>query len=82
MTESMKEAAQQALQGLPDDELSQVLDFLSYLHWKREERTDWFQGEEWQVRYREAQADLAKGRYRDFDDVEDLIAELKSGSAE
>jgi hypothetical protein len=41
MTESLKEAAQQALRGLPDEELGQVLDFLSYLHWKREEKTDW-----------------------------------------
>ena len=38
----------------------------------------WFWTEEWQKRYREAKADLEEGRFRDFDDVEDLLAELKS----
>jgi phosphoglycolate phosphatase-like HAD superfamily hydrolase len=58
-----------------------VLDFIGYPHWRREE-TDRsrFWTEEWQERYREAKADLTEGRFRDFDDVEDLLAELKGQS--
>ena len=55
-----------------------MLDFIGYRRWRRE-KTDqsWFGTEAWQARYREAKADLAEGRFRDFDDVEDLLAELK-----
>jgi hypothetical protein len=38
----------------------------------------WFWTEEWQKRYRQAKEDLEEGRFRDSDDVEDLLAELKS----
>ncbi len=78
MAAHIKEVAKQVLDELPDDEAAEVLDFISYLRWRREEMDQsWFWTEEWQERYREAKADLAEGRFRDFDDVEDLLAELK-----
>jgi hypothetical protein len=58
----------------------EVLDFIGYLRWRSRDVQDqlWFWDEEWQERYREAREDLAQGRYTEFEDVEDLIRELKS----
>lgn len=79
MAITVKEVARQALDELPEGEAVEVLDFISYLRWRREEMDQsWFWTEEWQTRYREAKADLVEGRFRDFDDIEDLLAELKS----
>jgi len=79
MATNVKEVAKQALDQLPEGEAAEVLDFIHYLRWRREEADQsWFWSEEWQARYQEARADLAQGRFRDFDDVEDLLAELKS----
>ena len=36
----------------------------------------WFWTEEWQAREREADEDLANGRYEEFDDFEDFINSL------
>jgi hypothetical protein len=36
----------------------------------------WFWTEEWQVGEREAEADLAAGRYQVFDKMEDMIDDL------
>lgn len=81
MAANIKEMAKQALDELPEGEAAEVLDFIGYLRWRREETDQsWFWNEEWQSRYREAKADLSEGRFRDFDDVEDLLAELKSQS--
>ena len=79
MGTSVKKLTKRAVDELPEDEAAKVLDFIGYLHWRRE-KTDqsWFWTEEWQERYREAKADLEEGRFRDFDDLEDLLAELKS----
>jgi hypothetical protein len=43
-----------------------------------EEETDqsWFWTDEWQQRYAEAMNDLKEGRIKEYDDVEDLIADL------
>ena len=38
----------------------------------------WFWSEEWQQGEREADKALARGEYKDFDKVEDLIADLHS----
>jgi bifunctional DNA-binding transcriptional regulator/antitoxin component of YhaV-PrlF toxin-antitoxin module len=38
----------------------------------------YFWSEEWQAAEREAEADIAAGRVRQFDNVEDLIRELNS----
>lgn len=38
----------------------------------------WYWSAEWQSKEREADEDLAAGRYRDFDDIEDLIRYLNS----
>ena len=38
----------------------------------------WFWSAEWQAKEREVDENLAAGRYRDFDDVEDLIRYLNS----
>lgn len=79
MTTRIRDIAKNALNELPEDEAAEVLDFIRYLHWRREEADQsWFWTEEWQVRYREAKADLSQGRFRDFDDVEDLLAELRT----
>ena len=78
MVTDVKEIAKQALDELPEDEAVEVLDFIAYLRWRREEvDQSWFWTEDWQKRYREAKANLEEGRFRDFDDVEDLLAELK-----
>ena len=38
----------------------------------------WFWSEEWQQKEREADEALAKGRYQEFEDVEELIRDLNS----
>lgn len=38
----------------------------------------WFWSREWQKKEREADEALAKGDYKEFDDVEELIRELNS----
>jgi phosphoglycolate phosphatase-like HAD superfamily hydrolase len=79
MATDVRKLTKQAVDELPEDEAAEVLDFISYLRWRREEMDQsWFWTEEWQEHYREAKADLAEGQFRDFDDVEDLLAELKS----
>ena len=79
MALNIKEMAKQVLDGLPEDEAAEVLDFIGYLRWRREETDQsWFWTEEWQIRYREAKADLVEGRFQDFDNIDDLLAELKS----
>ena len=78
MATTVREVAKQALDELPEDAAAQVLDFIGYLRWRREEvDQSWFLTDEWQTRYQEAKADLAEGRFRDFDDVESLLVELK-----
>jgi len=78
MATTVREAAKQALDELPEDAAAQVLDFIGYLRWRREEvDQSWFLTDEWQTRYQEAKAELAEGRFRDFDDVESLLVELK-----
>jgi len=78
MNTKLKEAAKQALEKLPEDEAAEVLDFIHYLQWRREETDQpWFWTDEWQKRYRESKGDLSEGRFLDFDDVEDVLAELK-----
>ncbi len=69
-----------ALDALPEDQIVEVLDFIGYLQWRSRDMEDqlWFWTEEWQERYREAKEDLAHGRYEEFEDVEDLLRELKS----
>jgi hypothetical protein len=79
METTVRELTKRVLDELPEDEVAEVLDFIWYLGWRREEMDQaWFWTKEWQTRYQEAKADLAEGRFRDFDDIEDLLAELKS----
>ena len=79
MSASIKEMAKQVLDELPEDEAAEVLDFIGYLRWRRAEMDQsWFWSEEWQTRYREGKADLAEGRFQDLDDIEELLAELKT----
>lgn len=69
-----------ALDALSEDQMVEVLDFIGYLQWRSRDMEDqsWFWTEDWQERYREAKEDLAQGRYKEFEDVEDLLLELKS----
>jgi phosphoglycolate phosphatase-like HAD superfamily hydrolase len=79
MATNVRELTKQAVDELLEEEAMEVLDFIGYLYWRREGRDQsWFWTEEWQERYREAKTDLVEGRSREFDDVEDLLAELKS----
>ncbi len=79
MATTVRGLTKQALDELPEDETAEVLDFIGYLRWRREEMDQsWFWTEEWQVLYRETKQDLAEGKFRDFDDVEALLAELKN----
>lgn len=78
MTTNMKELAKQAVDELPEDDVMELLDFLSYLRWRHEEADQsWFWSDPWQAGYREAKEDLAQGRFQDFDNVDDLLTELK-----
>jgi hypothetical protein len=78
MATTVREVAKQALDELPEDAAAEMLDFIGYLRWRREGvDQSWFLTDEWQTRYQEAKADLAEGRFRDFDDVESLLVELK-----
>jgi len=78
MAATVREVAKQALDELPEDAAAEVLDFIGYLRWRQEEvDQSWFLTDEWQTRYQEAKAELAEGRFRDFDDVESLLVELK-----
>jgi phosphoglycolate phosphatase-like HAD superfamily hydrolase len=82
MTTDLRELTKQAVDELPDEEVTEVLDFIGYLRWRREPTdASWFWTDAWQARYREAKEDLEEGRFRDFDDVEDLLAELKNQEA-
>jgi phosphoglycolate phosphatase-like HAD superfamily hydrolase len=79
MTTDLKDLTKEAVDQLPDEEAAEVLDFIHYLRWRRQEiDQSWFWTEEWQERYHEARADLEEGRCRDFDDIEELLAELKN----
>ena len=82
MATEVHELAKKALDGLPEAQAAQVLDFIHYLQWRREEENQsWFQSAEWQARYQESKEDLAAGRIRDFDDVEELLTELKGNAS-
>ena len=79
MGADVKDLTKRAVDELPEGEAAEGLDFIRYLRWRREELDQsWFWTEEWQERYREAKPDLTEGRFRDFDDLDDLLAELKS----
>ena len=68
------------LDELSEDQVVEVLDFIGYLQWRSRDMEDqsWFWTEEWQERYHEAKEDLTHGRYEEFENVEDLLRELKS----
>jgi hypothetical protein len=75
-----KDIVVKALDELSEDQIVEVLDFIGYLQWRGMDMEDqsWFWTEEWQERYREAKEDLAQGRYKEFDNFEGLLLELKS----
>jgi hypothetical protein len=43
---------------------------------REQEDQSWFWTDEWQQRIAEAMNDLKEGRFKEYDDVEDLIADL------
>jgi len=45
---------------------------------ENEEDQSWFWTDEWQQRLAEAMSDLKEGRVKEFDSVEELIADLNS----
>jgi hypothetical protein len=78
MEANIKNVAIQALEKLQEDEAAEVLDFINYLQWRKTEiEQSWFWTDEWQKRYRESKKDLSEGRFKNFEDVEELIIELK-----
>ncbi len=69
------------IQEIPDDCLPEIFNFIGYLMWRRSntyEDQSWFWSQEWQQRYQEAKEDLQTGRFKEFDDVEALLEELKT----
>jgi hypothetical protein len=48
----------------------------------KEEDQSWFWTDEWRQRIAEAMNDLKEGRVKEFDDVEELIADLNSEPAD
>jgi len=82
MAANVKGLTKKAIDELCEGEAAEVLNFICYLRWRRENiDQSWFWTEEWQKRYEEAMADLAEGRFRDFDEVEDLLTDLNSQPA-
>jgi hypothetical protein len=78
MEANIKNVAIQAIEKLQEDEAAEVLDFINYLQWRKAEiDQSWFWTEKWQKRYRESKKDLSEGRFKYFEDVEELIIELK-----
>jgi hypothetical protein len=79
---TQKEMIIRALENLAESEITEVFDFVTFLQWRRASGEDqsWFWTDEWRSRYQEAKDDLAAGRFKDFDDVEQLVQELKVDS--
>ena len=68
------------IQEVPDDCLPEIFNFINYLLWRHDKPSkdqSWFWSKEWQQRYQEAKKDLKAGRFKEFDDVEALLEELK-----
>jgi len=70
-----------AIQEVPDDCLPEIFNFIEYMMWRYSDASkdqSWFWTEEWQQRYREAKEHLKTGQFKEFDDVEALLEELKT----
>jgi len=70
----MASSAHKTLEIAPDL-AGVVADYLAEVLATAEDQA-WFWTEEWQAGEREAEADLAAGRYQVFDTMEDLIGDL------
>ena len=68
-------AAHQSLE-VPADMVGTLADYLRETLAVAEDQT-WFWSEEWQNGEREAEADIAAGRVKTFDSMEDLLAYLE-----
>ncbi|AEB09520.1 hypothetical protein [Desulfobacca acetoxidans] len=74
-----KDVIKQAIELIAEDDLPDLMEFIAYLQWRREEQDQsWFMTEAWQARYREAKEDLAENRFRDFEKVNDFLQDLES----
>lgn len=77
-----RELVLEVVNDLPDEQVEEVLDFISYLEWRRGLREDqsWFWSDEWQARIRAAESDSAAGRSRRVtaDNMEDGLAWLRA----
>ncbi len=71
----------EAIQEIPDDCLPEIFNFIGYLMWRNSDTSEdqsWFWTEEWQQRYQEAKKHLKTGQFKEFDNVEALLEELKT----
>ena len=75
-----RELVLKVVNDLPDDQVEEVLDFISYLEWRRglHEDQSWFWSEVWQAKIQKAKADIAAGRARRItaDTIEEGLAWL------
>lgn len=76
----MREVVLEAVNGLPDERIEEVLGFISYLQWQEGllEDQSWFWSSEWQARIRQGEADIAAGRTKQVtdEDIEEGLAWL------
>ncbi len=76
----MREVVLEAVNGLPDERIEEVLGFISYLQWQEGllEDQSWFWSLEWQARIRQGEADIAAGRTKRVtaEDIEEGLAWL------
>ena len=75
-----REVVLEAVKGLPDERIEEVLGFISYLQWQEGLLEDqaWFWSPEWQARIRQGEADITAGRTKRVtaEDIEEGLAWL------
>ena len=76
----MREVVLEAVNGLPDERIEEVLGFISYLQWQEGLLEDqaWFWSPEWQARIRQGEEDITAGRTKRVtaEDIEEGLAWL------
>jgi hypothetical protein len=75
-----REMVLEVVNSLPNEQIEEVLDFISYLQWREGllEDQSWFWSPAWQARIREGEADIVAGRTKRVaaEDIEEGLAWL------
>ena len=75
-----REMVLEVVNSLPNEQIEEVLDFISYLQWREGllEDQSWFWSPAWQARIREGEADTVAGRTKRVaaEDIEEGLAWL------